>query len=53
MAFLLLVISYTGNIDTTYYKTAEQCEVALFNATDAGKYKSIEDARCIDLRDKK
>ena len=53
MAFLLLIVSYTGNIDTTYFKTAEQCEIALFHATDAGKRKSIQVAECIDLRDKK
>jgi hypothetical protein len=49
--FLLLVIAFNGNITTNYYDTAAQCEVALFNATDAGKYKEIEQAKCIDLTD--
>jgi hypothetical protein len=52
MSFLLVIVFYSGQVDTTYFKTAEQCEHALIDATDLGRHKLIEDAACLKVEPK-
>ena len=45
--FILLIVLYTGEFQTTYYPTHGQCETALIEQTDFGRYKKIQTAQCI------
>ena len=49
MNFLLLLIAFNGSITTTYYPSATSCENALLKAIDLGKYKLLQEAKCINL----
>lgn len=46
MSWILIVVLYTGGVTETSYDTKEQCELALFTATDGGKHKHISVAEC-------
>jgi hypothetical protein len=50
MVILLLIITFSGSIERSYYTDRQQCETALFERTDLGQYKTIKIARCIKLR---
>ena len=45
--FILLIVLYTGKFQTIYYPNHAQCEAALIEQTDFGRYKKIQTAKCI------
>ena len=47
MSWILMVVLYTGEINTISYKTEALCEAALIDATDFGQRKHINIAECI------
>jgi len=53
MTYLLLLIFFNENVETAIYQTKTQCESALFEATDAGRYKLIRVAQCLPIQPKK
>jgi hypothetical protein len=50
MSYILLLIFYTGKVETVYYSTQQSCEMALFESTDAGKRKELRVAECYKIK---
>ena len=49
--YLLLLIMFTGDMQTEVYHSSEECEVALVQKTDQGYYKKIKIAKCVSLEE--
>lgn len=50
MSYILLLIFYTGKVESNYYSTQQSCEMALFESTDAGKRKEMRVAECYKIK---
>ena len=49
--YLLLLIMFTGDMQTEVYHSSEECEAALIQKTDLGNYKKIKVAKCVALEE--
>ena len=49
--YLLLLIMFTGDMQTEVYHSSEECEIALIQKTDQGNYKKIKVAKCINAEE--
>jgi len=50
MSYLLLLIFYNGQVQSTYYTDKQSCDMALFESTDAGKRKELRVAECYKIK---
>jgi hypothetical protein len=48
MIYLLLIMTFSGQMETVHYQTEAACESALMERVDGARMKDIQVAECID-----